>query len=389
LGPEHEFSLVDERLNVLPITDKVIKDYVGKIVNSVRLSNYTFSKELQAHVLEIKANSPFASPLLFEETMQNAVDILGAFLEKNYRAFLLGTGMHPLMRLEETRVWPHRHRKIYSEYDRLFGIKQHGWLNIQSYHLNLSYSDEKTAILLHNRLSELCAYLPAISSSSPFFEGKLGHYMDNRLHFYKSNQRRIPSITGDIVPEYASSFSQYRNEVIRRYSNDLEKAGAGKDLLFKEWVNSRGVIFRFDRQAIELRVFDEQECIKSDVALSCFVRAVLRGMVASNSALIPHRILIRDLASVIRCGMNAPVGHPHGLTAREVCCYLFDLALENAEEEEKKYLWIIRKRIEQGSLSEIIRRRVMDKAQRVDLKEAITGVYLTLISCLAKNQPYF
>jgi carboxylate-amine ligase len=376
-------------LKALPIVDQVIKDYCGRIVNFVELPDFTFGKELQLHVMEIKANTPFKSPELFEETMQNAVATLLGFLGKKHHAHLLGTGMHPLLRLGETSVWPHRHRKIYQSYSKVFNLKQHGWLNIQSFHLNLPYSKEETGVLLHNLLAGLCAYLPAISASSPVYEGATGPNVDNRLYFYKENQREVPSITGDVIPECVSSFAQYRKEVIGRYSQDLAKAGAGKTILFKEWVNSRGVIFRFDRSALEVRVMDEQECVKSDVALSCFIRAALRGLIANPAEPLPHQLLVRDFNSSIAKGLNARVLHPNGETARQVCQHFFSLASENAEEAEKKYLWIVKKRIESGNLSELIRERISKKAQKTDLEEAILSVYSTLIKCLADNQPYF
>ena len=388
MGPEHEFSLVDEELKPLPIVDKVIKDFCGKIVNFVEQPSFTFGKELQLHVMEIKANAPFKSPELFEETMQDAVATLLDFLETNYCAHLLGTGMHPLLRLDETGVWHHRHRKIYQEYGRIFNLKQHGWLNIQSFHLNLPYSGEKEGVLLHNALAELCAYLPAISASSPAYEGTIGSEVDNRLVFYKLNQREVPSVTGDVVPEHVSSFDQYWKGVIGRYSRDLAKAGAGKAILFKEWVNSRGVIFRFDRKAVEVRVMDEQECVKSDVALSCFIRSTLRGLIEKQTEPMSHDLLVSDFNSVVADGLNARTLHPDGATARQVCQYFFKLAMENAEEDEKRYLWLIKRRIENGNLSELIRDRILRKTQKTDLAEAIRTVYSTLIKCLADNQPY-
>jgi gamma-glutamyl:cysteine ligase YbdK (ATP-grasp superfamily) len=388
MGPEHEFSLVNEELKPLPIVDKVIKDFHGKIVNFVELPNFTFGKELQMHVMEIKANKPFKSPELFEETMQSAVSTLTDLLWKKHHAYLLGTGMHPLLRLEDTKIWPHRHRKIYQEYAKIFNLIQHGWLNIQSFHLNLPYSKEKTGVLLHNLLAGLCAYLPAISAASPICDGNVSPNVDNRLNFYKANQQEIPSITGDVVPEYISSFEEYRKEVIGKYSKDLAEAGAGYQILFKEWVNSRGVIFRFDRSALEVRVMDEQECIKSDVAMSCFVRAALRGLLAENAEPLPHQLLVRDFNSILANGLDAEVMHPKGKTARQVCQYLFNLALEYAEEDEKKYLWIVKKRIEEGNLSDVIRSRVLAKAQKTDVKDAILNVYSTLAQCLVNNQPY-
>ena len=389
MGPEHEFSVVSDDLKILPIVDKIIKGYCGRTLNFVEQPTFTFGKELQLHVMEVKANAPFSSPQDFEEIMHNAVTTLSEFLRSKYRARLLGTGMHPLLRLSDTQIWPHRHREIYREYSKVFNLNQHGWLNIQSFHLNLPYSSEKTGILVHNLLSYLCAYLPAISASSPLWEGNFGAKLDNRLQFYRENQREVPSVAGDVIPDPVSSFAQYRADVIGRYSKDLEKAGVGRTLLLREWVNSRGVIFRFDRKALEIRVIDEQECIKSDVALSCFIRACLRGLIATETLPLSHDLLVNDFNSVITGGLNAKVQHPGAGTAKRVCQSLLKTAYENADEFEKKYLWLIEKRTNEGSLSEIIRERVSRRAQKTSSEEAIRSVYSRLISCLEDNQPYF
>jgi hypothetical protein len=380
--------LVNEELNALPIVDKVIKDFYGRIVNFVQQPGFTFGKELQLHVMEIKPNTPFRSPEIFDETMHKAVLSLLNFLEDRYEAFLLGTGMHPLLRLEETGVWSHRHRQIYQEYSKVFDLERHGWLNIQSFQLNLPYSNEENGILLHNLLANMCAYLPAIAASSSVYEGKFGENIDNRLHFYMLNQKEVPSITGDVIPEYVSSFEQYRKEIIERYSLDLANANVER-LLYKDWVNSRGVIFRFDRKALEIRVMDEQECVKSDVALSCFIRATLRGLMKEEAEFLPHEILVRNFNSTVMNGLDSRVLHPHGSTARQVCQYFFKIAWENATKEEKKFLPIVQERIEYGNLAEIARKRIRVKAQKTDFREAIISVYSMLIKSLKDNQPYF
>jgi len=366
-----------------------MKDLHGRIVNFVELPRFTFGKELQIHVMEIKPNNPFESPIVFEETMQEAVLTMQDLLQRKYSASLLGTGMHPLLKLEETGVWPHRHRQIYEAYSEIFNLKRHGWLNIQSFQLNLPYSNEESGILLHNMLTNVCAYLPAIAATSPIYEGKFGESVDNRLVFYAHNQEEIPSVTGDVVPEYVSSFAQYREEIIGKYSSDLATAGANRLILDKEWVNSRGVIFRFERRAIEIRVMDEQECVKSDVALSCFIRALLRGLMKKKAELLPHEVLVKNLSTTITRGLDAKVQHPYGQTARQVCQYLLRVALDNATEEEKKYLPIIGRRIERGNLSEIVREEAQRKAQRTDIREAVVSVYSKLMKSLMDNQPYF
>jgi gamma-glutamyl:cysteine ligase YbdK (ATP-grasp superfamily) len=381
--------LVNDELKALPIVDKVIKDFHGRIVNFVERPTFTFGKELQLHVIEIRPNAPFASPAEFEETMQEAVETLQEFVNRKYGARLLGTGMHPLLKLDETGVWPHRHRQIYQAYSRVFNLKRHGWLNIQSFQLNLPYSDEKSGTMLHNLIANICPYLPAIAAASPIYEGKVGKNVDNRLHFYKENQSEVPSITGDVVPEYITSFKQYREAIIDRYSRDMAVAGVDRLLLGKDWVNSRGVIFRFDRRALEVRVMDEQECVKSDVALSCFIMATLRGLIEKSTELLPHEILTRDFESVVADGLDGKLQNPNGKTAREVCLSLLKIAFENASKEEKKFLPIIEKRIIEGNLSEIVRETVKVKSQKTNPEEAIIDVYSELAESLIDNRPYF
>lgn len=342
---------------------------------------------MQLHVMEIKANQPFQSPAEFEETMHNAVQTLNGIVGK-HGAYLLGTGMHPLLQLSDTGVWPHHHRRIYQEYGKIFSLNRHGWLNIQSFHLNLPYQTDKDAAQIHNQLANLCTYLPAVTAASPLFEGKEGPDVDNRLQFYRQNQQEVPSVAGDVIPDYITTLKSYKRDIIGRYSTDLAKAGADKTLLNREWVNSRGIIIRFDRCALELRVMDEQECIKSDVALACFIRAALRGLIASDEELSPHEALVKNFNSVIKDGLNAKVSSPHGKTAQQVCQHYLKIANENATADEKKYLPHITKRIEEGNLSDLIRARVRRRSEKTNLHEAIVDVYSTLIKCLSANEPF-
>lgn len=388
-GPEHEFSIVDEQIKPLPISDKVIKDYHGKIVDFVETPTFAFGKEQALHQLEIKAKKPFRSPETFEETMQNAVSTLLEFLRRKYQAQLLGTGMHPLLALEETGIWPHSNQATVQEYAKMFNLKCHGWRNIQSFQVNLPYLNEKHGVAIHNALTHLCAYLPAIAASSPFCEGKSTPYIDTRLYNYKDNMKEIHSIAGDVVPDYISSFDQYRRDGFGKYSQDLSKAGAGELLTHAEWLNQRGIVFKFPREAIEVRIMDEQECIKSDVALSCFTRAAVRGLIAENTKLPQHQILVEDYNAIVRNGLSAQTQHPQGKIAKQVCQYFLNIASKHADANEKKYLWIIKKRIEKGNLSEIIRNRVETKAQKTTSKEAIVSIYQQLVKALCENQPYF
>jgi gamma-glutamyl:cysteine ligase YbdK (ATP-grasp superfamily) len=385
-GPEHEYAIIDEELNPLPIVDKVIKHITGRIRNNAEFERFTLQKELQCHVAELKPNHPFRSPIDFEDTMYNAVLKITEILEQNFHARLLGSGMHPTLKIDEAKIWPHRDRKIYEALGNIFNTRQHGWLNIQAYQLNFSYQKEKDAVKLYNTLTTVLPYLPAISASSPIYESKLRKIPNNRLHFYQTNQKEIPSITGNVIPKHIDSFNNYREITIDKYSRELLKAGAPLCIINKEWINSRGAIIRFDRRAIEIRIMDEQESIKADVALSCFLRALLRGLLEEPKLNPPHLYLIQDFKTIVKDGIDAETHHPNGSTAREVCRHLYRIAEDNADKEEKKYLWIVRKRIEEGPLSDLIRRNVERRQEKTNLKEAITTIYLKLAEKLQKNQ---
>jgi gamma-glutamyl:cysteine ligase YbdK (ATP-grasp superfamily) len=389
LGPEHEYAVVDEALQPLAIVDAVIKGLHGRIVNFVDLGAFTFGKELQAHVAEIKANTPFRSPRRFNAAMHQAVTTIVDHLDARYGARLLGTGMHPLLRPDAAKVWAHRDRTLYRELHRLFNLTQHGWLNIQAFQLNLPYAGEGDAVRLHNALANLLPYLPAIAASSPVYEGTMSAYTDSRLHFYRRNQRAIPSITGDVIPAYVASLREYRRVTIDRYTADLKRHHAPAWLHRREWLNSRGAIFRFDRRALEVRIMDEQECVRADVALSCFIRAWLRGRLACETDdLLRHEVLVGDLHAVIRRGLHAAVRHPRGRTAREVCRHLYRRAVDAATTEEKRFLPLVHRRIEEGNLADRIRARITTRAQRTDLREAIVHVYAALATCLERNTPF-
>jgi hypothetical protein len=217
---------------------------------------------------------------------------------------------------------------------------------------------------------------------------KFGKYVDNRLYFYQTNQKKIPSITGNVIPETIDSFKTYRNLIIRKYSDDLVKINSPKCIVNKEWINSRGAIFRFERKAIEIRIMDEQECIKSDVALSCFIRALIRGLMQSVEMDLPHSLLVKDFNAIIKNGLNARISHPKASTARKICRHLLNIAYKNASNEERRYLQIVKKRIEDGNLSETITEHIRRRSQRTDLKEAILSIYSRLTEKLRKNEIY-
>jgi hypothetical protein len=82
-------------------------------------------------------------------------------------------------------------------------------------------------------------------------------------------------VTGRIVPEPVRSPSQYRREILGRIYRDL-KPHDPDGTLRHEWANARGAIARFERNTLEIRVLDIQECPRADLAIVRLIVAVLR-----------------------------------------------------------------------------------------------------------------
>ncbi|MCX6653156.1 MAG: glutamate-cysteine ligase family protein [Methanomassiliicoccales archaeon] len=338
IGTEHEYSINDESFNPLPISDQIIKELAGELRNEIPFGPVHLSKELQKHVLEITPSVPAHDLVSLEASLYSGLQGFYARTEGKYR--LLGLGMHPALRLEEAQVWEHEDSEIYEIYDRLFDIRQHGWLNIQALQVNLPFRDGEDMVRMYNRLRALIPYLVAVSASSPLVEGKETRAMDNRLIFYRENQRRLPSITHGIIPEKLRSPEHQRQIQEEMYATLREHGG---ERLCHEWVDSRGVIVRFSRCCLELKAIDEQECLRADVALVAFILALLR---CDDLGLEEDEEALKEMTEKAILGGVSQF--------RPELRKLHAVASRRASADERRYLPLIKTKVEYGSLAEVM-----------------------------------
>lgn len=401
VGIELEYVIVDRELRPRCLLDEAFRYVHGRPTSELRYKNVGFSNELAAHVFEIKTLEPRSSLVQIEADLLEGLRFFASVLRERFDARLLPTGMHPFMEPSETELWQRANRAIYATYASIFPIRDHGWLNVQANHINLPFGSEADTVAMYNALACLLPYLPALAASSPAYEGAIGPAVDNRMEFYKLNQRRFPAITGLVVPEFIDSFRDYRRKVFKPIRDSL--AGIpGAERLHPEWVNSRGAIMRFSRRALEIKALDVQECIKSDIAIAAFTRAALRSLVrrlsTSGLAFPAHSVLVHDLNATIREGSRGAVYADHlrsngarrrgTTTARRILRTLLDSATAEIADDEKHYLAIVEDRIRRGSLAERIARRVRRRAKRGDPAPAIRAVYNELADCLDENVPW-
>lgn len=365
IGTEHEYSINDACFNAVPVSDQIIKTICGSFESEILFGDVKLGKELQKHVLEFIPRFPVDDLSQLEAQLVSGI-------QKFYRIFpdryqILGLGMHPTLTLDKTAVWDHDEGEYYAAYDRLFNIRQHGWLNIQALQINLSYAGDKELVALYNRLRPLLPYLVAITASSPMVEGRLTGFADNRLRYYMANQKEIPRICNRIIPEKIRNAGEYCSAQEEIFA-ELRQRDA--TILCEEWVNSSGIIIRFSRKCLEIKALDEQESIRSDMAVCAFIRALLRCR--SLPVETDQDQLIALMERAIRDGTASM--HPE-------LEKLYTIAWQKATDDERRYLPVIEDRIQNGSLAEQIIRRFNEDRDMVPILSAMAH-------CLRFNSPY-
>jgi len=305
-GLELEYMIVDRTtLNVKPITDKILATVAGETVNEWADGEIAWSNELVNHVLEFKTNgpSPTLSGLssLFQKQVQRANQLLEFF-----NAMLLPTGMHPWMNPKiETQLWKHDNKEVYNAYDRIFGCHHHGWANIQSTQINLPFGSELEFVRLNTAIRIVTALTPSLAASTPLMDGVLTGLSDTRLSVYHENQKIIPSITGDIIPEVVNSIDEYFDLVLKPMYKAI-KYYDRDNILQHEWLNSRGAIARFERGAIEMRLMDSQECPLAEIAVCAALVAAVKALSEERwvSLKTLQRVSLESLQETLQAGIQ-------------------------------------------------------------------------------------
>lgn len=398
-GIELEYMLVDKTtLAVKPIVDEVLKHELGNYGSDFENGMVTWSNELVLHVIELKSTHPENNFNALENAFADDVRRINGILEK-WNAMLMPTAAHPLMNpITDTKLWPHDNNEVYQLYDSIFNAKGHGWSNLQSTHLNLPFYDDEEFAKLHAAVRLVLPLLPALCASSPILDGKLTGHLDTRLSYYKTNQAKIPSITGKVIPERIFSKRNYLQKVYDKIKTDIAPYDAS-GVLNPIWVNSRGAIPRFDRGSIEIRIMDIQECPTADMAIIELVietlKALVHGKFIHHEKQMEYKTdgLVAIYEKVLADGQRATIDdvdylRAFGLTAACTPRELWQKVIEKltgsgntALEKWKPELSVI---LTEGTLSERIIRAMNGDAST----ESIVRIYRQLAGCLAQNKMF-
>lgn len=395
-GLELEYPVVDRELNVVSLVEPAFRLLAGRGASDVDLGAIGFSNEFADHVLELKTQQPVADMNEIEALLYEGVQRFNAVLRDEFDARLFPTAMHPWFDPLNARLWTRSDAQIYTTYARLFNVRTHGWMNVQASHLNLPFGTEAEAMAMLNASSLLVPYLPAVAASSPMYDGQLQTDVDSRLTFLTTIQARIPESCGAVVPEYVHSFADYKTGILQPMYEALDKLPDTSCIRY-EFFNTRAAILRFSRRALEIRALDTQECVKMDVAIAVFVRWSLKHLthllLDGRIDLPSHGLLVRDFHATVRAGTRAQVQAPHverASTAADVLKIMLDGARAHAPTKDMKYLDLVERVVESGSLGERIKARLQPYTEKSaqELKEAARQIYIELANCLDANEPW-
>lgn len=400
-GVELEYMIVDKTtLNILPICDKVLYQLAGRYVNEYSFDKIALSNELVMHVLEFKTNGPNPSLNKLDVDFHLQISAINEILAP-LNAQLLPSGAHPWMNPDnEMKIWPHENNEIYRSYNRIFNCHGHGWSNLQSTHLNLPFSNDEEFAKLHTAIRLILPIIPALSASTPIIDSKLTGFVDTRLEFYRSNQRTIPLISGSVIPEAVFSQQEYQDKILTKIYQAIAPYDT-QNVLQEEWLNSRGAIARFDRNAIEIRIIDIQECPKADIAILALITAVLKDLIAEKWQTFAKQAAWREedllplFLNAVKVGQSAVITNSDylqmfGYTANKSCsaAELWQHLLQTVSEDLTSHYPALQHILTHGNLAErIIRslgKNVTESHQPT--QQMLYQVYKQLAKCLASNQ---
>lgn len=395
-GIELEYMLINAGdFGVTPIVDELLTLKNGSLTDDIDNGKIAWSNELVAHVVELKTNGPTSNLDNLASAFHKNIIEINALLS-TVNAQLLPTAAHPLMNpLTDTQLWKHSYSEVYALYNRIFNCKGHGWSNVQSTHINLPFFDDIEFEKLHAAIRIILPIIPGLCASSPILEGKSTGFKDSRLEYYKTNQKEIPEMTGLVIPEQVFTKAAYQTAIFEPINKAI-KPYDSENILDHYFLNSRGAIARFDRNAIEIRLVDIQECPQADIAICVCIIEVVKLLVNNETASLEAQkswskeVLYNILNPCIKDGENHIVTNlkylnlfkiAQACTVQDIWKQLYKLVKKNIHEIHYQAIETI---ISKGTLSTRILKAIDNDFSENNIK----NIYKQLAGCLQENEVF-
>lgn len=397
-GLELEYVIVDRStLKVLPLADILFGEFGDAASGDVPRGHIAWRNELPNHVVELRNTKPAKKLPKWRKRYAAEVQAINAALEK-HNAMLLSTGAHPLMDpVKETVLWSHARTEVYTLCDRIFDCRRHGWSNVQSDRLNLHYANDNEFSKLHAAIRLLLPIIPALAASSPILEGRVTGFLDARMEAYLHAEEKLPQLMGSFIPEPIYAQEDYYREVLGPIAQALAPHDPTR-LLDPQAMNTRGAVPRFERDLIEIRVIDVQECVGADLAIAEFIMAVLKALTGGRwvSTYLQRAWSEDDLLAIflgtIKSGEHTVIANRDYLLmfglmkqdqmpAAKLWQHLFVEVYGDLSEGARQHIAHI---LEHGSLAS----RILKRTGKRPSQEKIRTVYTELAACLQEDRAF-
>jgi len=213
---------------------------------------------------------------------------------------------------------------------------------------------------------------------------------------YCTAVQQVPSVIGQVIPDTLNSRAEYESLVLAPMYRDIAPLDR-EGVLQHEWLNARGAIPRFDRNAIEIRVIDIQECPQADLAIAAAATTVIRALyddrwslLATQQAISTDRLL-KILHACIRDADQALIDDAGylrllGLSDRQYRAGELWQHLITRTALNRSTFWAgtLRVMLEQGPLA----RRILRALGPDCSKDRLHAVYLELCDCLETGKMF-
>lgn len=304
------------------LSDAASRGIVRKVSRAfIAAAHEAFPDEVQREMLQsqIEVATPVCSSMAQARRALTTLRTGLAGLALEHDMLLLACGTHP------SAAWSRQHATDASRYDALMrDLQMLGSRNqLCGLHVHVEVADEDERIRLMARIMPFLPLLLALSTSSPFWQGRRTGLMGYRLAAYGELPR-----TG--LPDLFADAADYR-----AYVDTMVAAGAIKDASYLWWA-----IRPSDRHpTLELRIADSCTRLDDTLAIAALYRCLVRHLLlrpALNRDLTAasRAIAAENLWRAQRYGIHGGLVDEASRSMRSVPSLLEDLVARLAEDAQ-------------------------------------------------------
>lgn len=248
LGIEEEYQVIDPKTREL-------RSHEQKIVEDGRTILHNDQIKAEMHQAVVEAGTNICEDITDARQQVTSLRRTVAQIAAKHGLLIAAAGTHPFSHWQEQLITPHpRYEEILNEMQEaarsnlIFGL-----------HVHVGIEDREVAVQLMNSARYFLPHIYALSTNSPFWEGRNTGFMSYRSKIFDKFPR-----TG--IPDYYASAAEHDN-----YINLLIKTGC-IDNAKKIWWDIRVHPFF---KTVEFRICDIPMRIDETIALAALMQAIV------------------------------------------------------------------------------------------------------------------